>query len=165
MLQIMTPQRPEISPDSFLKRYQSERRRKKMAPYYQAIIAETEKHVAPVAMYQEFPLNRVSSLSAWTRPDTCAFTLALCTLGPTIETWSQELGKNDLLAAVILEETHPGLDRSNYPRNTRQNSQCGKRKKAACGSCLPAGGGSLAARDAKHCVCTTADQSDWRYAQ
>jgi hypothetical protein len=104
MLQIITPQRPVLTAESFLKRYKTERRRKKMAPYYQAIIAEVDKLSDPIAIYQEFPLERLAELATWTRPYTCAITLGLCTLGAELETWSQELVHDDLLSAVILEE-------------------------------------------------------------
>ncbi len=104
MLQKVTPQIPSLTKDQFLRRYKNEYRREKMAPHYQAILEEAEKMSAPAAIYQEFALNRVSDLAAWSRPDTCAVTLAICTLGLRLESWAQELARDDLVSAVILEE-------------------------------------------------------------
>lgn len=101
---ITTPQRPALSPDYFLRRYKTERRRKKMEPYYQTMIEVLPTLSEPLAIYDEYPISSVTELSPWLRPDTVAVTLGLCSLGLHLDAWAQELVQVDLISAVILEE-------------------------------------------------------------
>jgi hypothetical protein len=104
MPQITQPERPTLTVEPFLKRYKNERRRRKMAPHYQAIITEVDKLCDPLTIHQEFALNEVPELAAWAGMDTCAATLAICTLGSRLDEGAKEFGQDDLLKAVILEE-------------------------------------------------------------
>lgn len=95
---------PQLSLESLLKRYGNGRRRERMAPIYQAMLAEAERLSAPAAIYDEFSLAELSELSEWMPPDTISVVLALCTLGPALETRQHQLSHNDLALAVVLDE-------------------------------------------------------------
>lgn len=93
-----------ISIEPLLKRYGSGKRRERMVPIYQDMLAEVEDHALPEAIYEEFPRDILSELSPWLSEDTTAVVLALCTLGPGMQDRINELAQDDMLAAVVIDE-------------------------------------------------------------
>jgi len=93
-----------ISLERLLKRYGSGKRRERMEPVYQAMLAEVEDLSAPEAMYEEFPLEALVELSPWLYEDTTAVVLGLCTLGPGVQMRINELTRKDMLSVVVMDE-------------------------------------------------------------
>lgn len=104
MVKIHEVRPPQLSLESFLKRYKNGRRREKLDPIYRAMLVEAERLSIPTAIYDEFSLAQVPELSEWLPPDTARVVLALCTLGSSLESRVNELSRNNLLSAVILDE-------------------------------------------------------------
>lgn len=90
--------------DRLLKRYTSERRRRKMTPYYERALADAAALAAPRAVADVFAVNEVDALGAWLPADTAAVGLGVCTLGPTVDERARELTQTDYAAAAVFEE-------------------------------------------------------------
>lgn len=90
--------------EPLLKRYGSGKRRERMVPVYQAMLAEVEDHSVPQAIYEEFPRDVLPELSPWLAEDTITVVLALCTLGPGVQLQINKLNQEDMLAAVVIDE-------------------------------------------------------------
>lgn len=104
MVKIYEVRPPQLSLESFLKRYKNGRRRERLDPIYRTMLVEAERLSIPKAIYDEFSLAQVPDLSEWLLPDTTRVVLSLCTLGSSLESRINELSRNDLLSAVVLDE-------------------------------------------------------------
>lgn len=104
MVEIGEAPLPRLSLDSLLKRYKAPKKRQRWEPFYRTLLAEAERLAKPAALYDEFSLADVPELSPWLPAGTKAVVLAVCTLGPPVETYLKELVNSDMLSAVILDE-------------------------------------------------------------
>lgn len=90
--------------DHFLKRYKSERRRRKMSRFYEAALQEAAELVAPQAVLDQFDASLLPSFKPWLPPRSIAVVLAVCTLGPNVDERTRFLSDHDIVAAAVLEE-------------------------------------------------------------
>ena len=95
---------PPLSLESFLKRYPSDRRRRKMEPLYRAMLADVKRLATPLVLYEEFDLTEVANLTEWLQTESVAVVLAVCTLGSGMGQRVRELVQEDLAAATVIEE-------------------------------------------------------------
>ncbi|MCB8945951.1 MAG: hypothetical protein H6658_19570 [Ardenticatenaceae bacterium] len=104
MSDIIELSRPETAVSHFLKRYPTERRRSRMKPHYEAMLAEVTQLAAPRAIAQEFSLDKLPGIQHLFTNETVSVVLALCTLGASLDKRQTELIQEDLMLAVILDE-------------------------------------------------------------
>jgi hypothetical protein len=102
--EIIVPDFPDLSVETFLKRYGDGKRRAKMEPVYQDMLDEARRLSRPQAMHGEFSLAEVTDLTGWLAPDTVSVVLGLCTLGQPIAAHIYDFSKNDMVSAVVLYE-------------------------------------------------------------
>lgn len=95
---------PQFTTAKFLRRYATERRRRKIAPVYAAMLAEAERLVEPVVVQRTLARADVPGLSAWLPPHAVGVRLALCTLGPELDARSRALFEDEPAAAAVLDE-------------------------------------------------------------
>ena len=95
---------PETAVSQFLQRYPNERRRSRMRPHYEAMLAEIQQLATPLAVAQEVPLAQVPDLQPLFTAETVSVVLALCTLGSALDARQNELAQEDLMLAAILDE-------------------------------------------------------------
>lgn len=95
---------PNLTVDRLVKRYRSERARKRWAPIYQKLLAEAEQLSEPASVCHEFSCADVSELNEWLPPKTISVVLVVCTLGPRLDEHVLGLSERDLVSAVILNE-------------------------------------------------------------
>lgn len=95
---------PRLSVEPFLARYKNERRRRNIAPLYEAMLAEVKHLASPTTVHGEYPLDEVSELGAWFLPGSVAVVFGICTVGQKLERRIKELFQDEPHEAVVLDE-------------------------------------------------------------
>lgn len=90
--------------EPFLARYRDGRRRANIAPLYQAMLEEAERLAAPATVHAEYAVDEVPELTPWLPPESATVVLAVCTLGPSVETRVNELFPDEPPSAIVLDE-------------------------------------------------------------
>ena len=104
MAEVLELSRPNTVVADLLKRYPSERRRNRMHPHYEAMLAEMNQLAQPCAIVQAFSLDKVPELQSLFSEETVSVVLALCTLGTAVDTCYTQLSQNDIVQATIFDE-------------------------------------------------------------
>jgi hypothetical protein len=104
---------PRLPLESFLARYGQGKRRDRVAPRYQAMLAEAERLAAPATIHLEAGVSQVASLSPWLTPEAVSVVLAVLTLGEPLDDEISRLSNNGELAwAVVLDEVAVAMIRA-----------------------------------------------------
>jgi hypothetical protein len=90
--------------ESLLKKYKRERSRKKMEPLYEKMVVGVANRVKPQMMFAVFGEAVVKQLQAHVLDETVNIVLAVCTLGPELDRYYDELSVDDLALAAIADE-------------------------------------------------------------
>lgn len=104
MATILTPDLPELTLAELLQRYQNARRRRKMERVYRPMLASAQQLATPKIIYQRFEREAVAELEQWFTSETVGAFLAVCTLGAELDAYEQEIGRNDIASAAVLDE-------------------------------------------------------------
>jgi hypothetical protein len=104
MRELIELSRPETAVAHLLKHYPTERRRSRMRPHYEAMLAEISQLAVPRAIAQEFSLDKVPELQPLFAAETVAVILALCTLGTAVDIRHAQFAADDMMLAAIFDE-------------------------------------------------------------
>ncbi len=80
-----------------------------MAALYQEMLPEAERLATPLAIRAEFQLADVAELIRWLPEHASSVELALCTLGPAIESREKDLFPDEPHKAAVLDEISTAL--------------------------------------------------------
>lgn len=94
-----------IDLESLLKKYRRERSRKKMQPLYDSMRTAVAERVEPKLMFRLFGADVVQKLGGSVAAETVQVVIGVCTLGPAIDRFYDELASEDemVLAAIVDE--------------------------------------------------------------